>query len=127
MNSANRDKVEEIQANVYFFYPLLSFYCKISFLLGLKGKNAIRYRGLSRRYCTIEKQKRFYTRGTFKSIRILRLAKIPPLYHDWLRSLRKWLIILFAKKGRGVLKTFYAICLSIKICFFVIRHRGLKG
>ena len=32
-------------------------------------------------------QKRFFTRGTLRSIRISRLAKIPTLYHDWLRYL----------------------------------------
>ena len=32
-------------------------------------------------------QKRFYTRGTLKGIRISRLAKIPNLYPDWLRSI----------------------------------------
>ena len=30
---------------------------------------------------------RFYTRGTLTSIRIHRLAKIPTLYRDWLKSL----------------------------------------
>jgi hypothetical protein len=35
------------------------------------------------------KEKRFYTRGTLRSIRISRLAKIPTLYRDWLRSLKK--------------------------------------
>ena len=34
-------------------------------------------------------QKRFYTRGTIRGIRISRLAKIPPLYQDWLRSLNR--------------------------------------
>ena len=33
-----------------------------------------------------EKQKRFYTRGTLRSIRISLLAKIPTLHRDWLRS-----------------------------------------
>ena len=32
-------------------------------------------------------QKRLYTRRTLRSIRISRLAKIPTLYCDWLRSL----------------------------------------
>ena len=32
---------------------------------------------------------RFYTRGTLTSKRIPRLAKIPNLYLDWLRSLKK--------------------------------------
>ena len=42
-----------------------------------------------------QQQKRFYTRETLTSIRIPRLAKIPTLYRDWLRSLniRKGLII----------------------------------
>ena len=30
-------------------------------------------------------QKRFYTRGTLRGIRISRLAKIPTLVRDWLR------------------------------------------
>ena len=34
-------------------------------------------------------QKRLYTRGTLRSIRIPRLAKIPTLCLDWLRSLKK--------------------------------------
>ena len=33
-------------------------------------------------------QKRFYARGTLRSIRITWLAKIPTLYCDWLRSLK---------------------------------------
>ena len=32
-------------------------------------------------------QKRFYTRGTLRGIRISRMAKIITLYRDWLRSL----------------------------------------
>ena len=35
----------------------------------------------------IIKQKRFYTRGILRGIRISRLAIIPSLYHDWLRYL----------------------------------------
>ena len=31
-------------------------------------------------------QKRFYTKGTIRGKRISRLAKIPPLYHNRLRS-----------------------------------------
>ena len=31
-------------------------------------------------------EKRFYTRGTSRSIRIPRLAEIPTLYRNWLRS-----------------------------------------
>ena len=34
-------------------------------------------------------QKRFYTRGTLRRIRIPRLAKIPTLYRNWLRSLKQ--------------------------------------
>ena len=33
--------------------------------------------------------KRFYNRETIRGILISRLAKIPPLNHDWLRSLDK--------------------------------------
>ena len=32
-------------------------------------------------------QKRFYTRGTLRGIRISQLAWIPTFYHVWLRSL----------------------------------------
>ena len=32
-------------------------------------------------------KKRFDTRGTLRGIRISRLAKIPTIYRDWLRSL----------------------------------------
>ena len=39
-------------------------------------------------YSTEENQKRFYTRGTLKSIRIPRLAKIQSHYCDWLSSLK---------------------------------------
>ena len=35
----------------------------------------------------VKEQKRFYSRGTLRSIRISRLAKIPTLYRDWLGSL----------------------------------------
>ena len=34
-------------------------------------------------------EKRFYTRGTVRCIRIWRLAKIPTPYHDWLTSFNK--------------------------------------
>ena len=34
-------------------------------------------------------QKRFYTRGTLRSIRISQLTKIPTLYRDWLSSLNE--------------------------------------
>ena len=35
----------------------------------------------------VAKEKRFYTRRTLRSIKILQLAKIPMLYWDSLRSL----------------------------------------
>ena len=34
-------------------------------------------------------QKRFYIRGTLRGKRSSRWAKIPTLYHDWLRSLNE--------------------------------------
>ena len=49
-------------------------------------------------------QKRFYTRRTLRSIRILRLAKIPTLCREWLRYLKQergYLIELHRRDGEG--------------------------
>ena len=48
--------------------------------------------------------KRFYTRGTTRSIKISRLAKIPNLYRDWLRD-----NYLSCTEGKGVWKTFTVV------------------
>ena len=59
-------------------------------------------------------EKRFYTRGTLKSIRISRLAKTPTLYYRyWLKSLileKGWLFRYFSCiKEKGVVKTFTVV------------------
>ena len=52
-------------------------------------------------------KKRFYTRGTLRSKRISRLAKILTLYGDWLRCLKKERVnYLSCINGKGVVKTF---------------------
>ena len=48
-------------------------------------------------------QKRFYTRETLKSLMIPRLEKIPTLYLDWLRFLKKEMgRFLSCTEGMGV-------------------------
>ena len=50
-------------------------------------------------------EKRFYIRGTLRSIRSSPLSKIPTLYRDWLRSLNKKRVdYLSCIEGEGGLK-----------------------
>ena len=69
-------------------------------------------------------QKRFYTRGTLKNIRVSRSAKIPILYRDWLRSLNeeKGLIISVEKnEGRFERHSLeWTKCRSI--CWSIIKY-----
>ena len=44
------------------------------------------FRLLKKRHI-VKHKKRFYKKETKRNIGILQSAKIPPLYHDWLRSL----------------------------------------
>ena len=53
----------------------------------------------------IKIQKRFHTRGTLRSISILRLTKIPNLYLDWLGTI----IILVVYKGMRGFKDIHCI------------------
>ena len=74
---------------IYFFYhasKYLSFYQSIAKAVKLKCTALI---------CTLNYMcnllyiyaKGFYTRGTLRSVRISRLAKIPIAYRNWLNSL----------------------------------------
>ena len=50
-------------------------------------------------------QKRFYNRETLRGIRMSRLAEIPPLYHNCLRSLdQKRVNYLSSIEAKGVMK-----------------------
>ena len=47
-------------------------------------------------------QKRFFTKGTKRGLRISQLAKIPPLYHGWdprIKKRAKYLSCLEGKSG----------------------------
>ena len=56
-----------------------------------------------------QKQKRFYTRGTLKSIMIPRLTKIPTLYRDCLRSLEVREGLIFWVASSWMVKTFTVV------------------
>ena len=81
-------------------------------------------------------QKRFYTRGTLRSIRITRLAKIATLYCEWLRSLKKKRVTyLSCTEGKkGLVKTFTAMhtkcrtiwCSIIKYFLFLLSWHVTK-
>ena len=61
----------------------------------------------------VQKKKRFYTRGTLRGIRISRLAKIPTLYRDWLRSLNYYCDYLSCIERKGGLKDIHALFVDL--------------
>ena len=71
----NVKRVKFIQKWVYFRALVTFVFCCCFYMLIL--------------FIVLPIQKRFYTRGTLRSIRISGLAKITTLYRDWLKSLMK--------------------------------------
>ena len=67
-------------------------------------------------------QKRFYTRGTLKSLRISRLAKIPTLYRNHrLRSLNEEKGLLFElHRKEGGFERHSLYCTKLRIIFWSI-------
>ena len=62
-------------------------------------------------------QKRLYTRGTLRIIKISLLAKISTLYRDWLRSLMKKRVNhLSCIEGKGVVETLTKVHKCRAIC-----------
>ena len=66
-----------ILQKIYFFY----IYCYLNY------PNTVSRAFMNHRTVVKTYQRRFYIRGTLRSLRIVRLAKITILYRDWLRSL----------------------------------------
>ena len=69
--------------------PMIDLFCTQYLFYNTECRDCLNYKKFNLFYCCMVNvgsgNKRFYTRGTLRGIRISRLAKIPTL--PWLRSL----------------------------------------